>query len=69
MDCASWVIPFLMSPPIASSVLALQVGLLLQAQHLEQGPAQVGGTKKKAKMLQRMGFEGERTGWLNSGPY
>jgi len=27
------------------------------------------GTKKKAKMLQRMGFEGERTGWLNSGPY
>ncbi|CAJ1425171.1 unnamed protein product [Effrenium voratum] len=27
------------------------------------------GTKKKAKMLQRMGFEGERTGWLNSGAW
>ncbi|CAK9065134.1 unnamed protein product [Durusdinium trenchii] len=27
------------------------------------------GTKKKTKMQQRMGFEGERTGKLNSGPY
>eukprot|EP00438_Fugacium_kawagutii_P032647 Skav206869 [mRNA] locus=scaffold898:103622:107107:- [translate_table: standard] len=27
------------------------------------------GTKKKAKMQQRMGFEGEKTGFLNSGPY
>jgi hypothetical protein len=30
---------------------------------------QCAGTKKKAKMQQRMGFEGEKTGFLNSGPY